>query len=139
MTRPTPEQVERNGFHLRTDMDYTPEQIALAKKNWEDSIIKEAQIAQTESSYLREGECLVCLEFVPLVWDHDHETGEPRAWLCSSCNSAEGFIKSSTAARRLAALIDGELIETRPMPSSPRASRYWEWEHLGNVRGSLYE
>ena len=37
--------------------------------------------------------CAVCLETVPLVLDHDHATGDPRAMLCRRCNAGFGLMR----------------------------------------------
>ena len=44
--------------------------------------------------------CEVCGELPQikgLVWDHDHETGLFRGWLCGNCNVALGLVKDSSA------------------------------------------
>lgn len=35
--------------------------------------------------------CATCGTVTKLVWDHDHETGRFRGWLCNHCNGALGF------------------------------------------------
>lgn len=40
---------------------------------------------------------------VRLAWDHDHETGKFRGWLCSPCNGVLGFLDKQPD--RLAALM----------------------------------
>ncbi len=48
------------------------------------------------TSEKRCGPCQVCtLPTAELHWDHDHETGEFRGWLCHSCNVALGLFKDS--------------------------------------------
>jgi hypothetical protein len=37
------------------------------------------------------GMCPICRTRKRAVWDHDHETGEARAWICGRCNSLLGF------------------------------------------------
>lgn len=39
-----------------------------------------------------------CIPWVTanLVRDHDHDTGEPRMWICDSCNTGLGRFKDST-------------------------------------------
>lgn len=48
-------------------------------------------------SFAQDGLCAICGKPDPtypsLSADHNHETGEPRALLCSPCNKAIGFIK----------------------------------------------
>jgi Recombination endonuclease VII len=38
------------------------------------------------------GRCALCDDKVPLVADHDHETGKPRRPLCQVCNKAIGML-----------------------------------------------
>ena len=38
----------------------------------------------------RDGECPICLRTGALVWDHDHETGKFRGWICDDCNVGLG-------------------------------------------------
>lgn len=38
------------------------------------------------------GPCEICGKVGRLVWDHDHETGQFRGWLCNSCNMALGLL-----------------------------------------------
>lgn len=42
----------------------------------------------------RTGTCEICGETVKRYWDHDHETGEHRGWLCRNCNVAIGMMKN---------------------------------------------
>jgi hypothetical protein len=35
--------------------------------------------------------CEICGKSTPLVWDHDHLTGQFRGWLCHACNVMLGF------------------------------------------------
>jgi|SRR6185436_1659303 len=41
------------------------------------------------------GACTICQAVVKLCYDHDHETGEFRGWLCSNCNNGIGHFKDS--------------------------------------------
>ena len=55
------------------------------------------------------GVCAVCKQpgFKRLAVDHCHKTGKIRGLLCSSCNSAEGLLKSdSTIIRALADYVE---------------------------------
>lgn len=37
--------------------------------------------------------CEVCNELhIRIVWDHDHETGEFRGWICDRCNRVLGLV-----------------------------------------------
>jgi len=36
--------------------------------------------------------CDVCGSAERICWDHDHQTGVHRGWLCNKCNSALGFV-----------------------------------------------
>lgn len=38
----------------------------------------------------RSGECDLCLKKGKVVWDHDHDTGHFRGWLCHGCNTGLG-------------------------------------------------
>jgi hypothetical protein len=51
--------------------------------------------------------CEACGEHKRLVLDHNHTTGNFRAWLCSSCNKALGLCKdNATTLRKLALLLE---------------------------------
>ena len=50
------------------------------------------------------GQCPVCLDdAVRLFWDHDHATGEFRAYICSGCNLMLGHGRDNPALLRAAA------------------------------------
>ena len=52
------------------------------------------------------GKCAICSEERVLELDHDHKSGKLRAFLCHSCNVAEGNIRTAQNARRLAEYMD---------------------------------
>lgn len=37
--------------------------------------------------------CELCQKKESLVWDHDHDTGKFRGWLCKQCNLGLGLFK----------------------------------------------
>ena len=37
--------------------------------------------------------CIICGKTCLLVYDHDHQTGKFRAWICGSCNKMLGFAR----------------------------------------------
>lgn len=39
--------------------------------------------------------CECCRAVGPVVWDHNHTTGEFRGWLCHRCNRLLGFVNDS--------------------------------------------
>jgi len=41
------------------------------------------------------GKCECCGARAPLVFDHDHKTGNFRGWLCHPCNLALGHVNDS--------------------------------------------
>lgn len=48
----------------------------------------------------QDGRCGLCGNGkMPLVEDHDHDTGLVRGWLCRSCNSREGWALESEVPR----------------------------------------
>lgn len=42
---------------------------------------------------MREGPCEICRASTKLHFDHDHQTGRFRGWLCRSCNCGLGHFK----------------------------------------------
>lgn len=40
----------------------------------------------------RPEKCEVCGDGGKICWDHDHETGGFRGWLCNRCNRTLGFV-----------------------------------------------
>lgn len=42
----------------------------------------------------QDNKCFLCSRNVPLVIDHNHETGEVRKLLCTKCNSMIGWIET---------------------------------------------
>ena len=49
------------------------------------------------------GPCQICLQVKRLVADHCHAEGEPRARICSTCNSGLGMFHDDPDAMRRAA------------------------------------
>ena len=45
----------------------------------------------------RPDKCDVCGSGERICWDHDHQTGEHRGWLCSKCNTVLGFVSDDTS------------------------------------------
>lgn len=41
--------------------------------------------------------CESCGEIGKVVYDHNHDTGEFRGWLCQGCNKALGFLRDNPA------------------------------------------
>ena len=62
--------------------------------------------------------CELCGEVANVVWDHDHQTGLFRGWLCDRCNRVLGSVKDDVVL--LSKMIDyligvlphGEITET---------------------------
>ena len=51
--------------------------------------------------------CEVCGLEDTIVWDHNHQTGSFRGWICNSCNIALGMVKDNPETlRRLAAYLE---------------------------------
>lgn len=48
------------------------------------------------------GTCEICKIETTVVWDHDHETGEFRGWVCRNCNHALGCFRDNVALMRRA-------------------------------------
>lgn len=56
------------------------------------------------SGETRDGPCEICgSHAAPLHFDHNHETGEFRGWLCGPCNRAIGLMKDDPLRLELAA------------------------------------
>jgi RNase P subunit RPR2 len=47
--------------------------------------------------------CPICGDVKRLVWDHDHETGQFRDYICGFCNSMLGYAKDTPERLRKAA------------------------------------
>jgi len=41
-------------------------------------------------------QCEICGAFGKICFDHNHETGEFRGWICMRCNTALGLVKENT-------------------------------------------
>src|SRR2546422_1662510 len=50
------------------------------------------------------GTCQICEGNGPVDFDHDHQTGEFRGWLCRKCNLMLGLVKDSPSVLRSAAM-----------------------------------
>ena len=48
--------------------------------------------------------CEICRESGLICYDHDHETGKFRGWICDKCNKTLGFAKENP--QRLIAIAD---------------------------------
>ncbi len=61
------------------------------------------------------GECPCCGRTKMLVWDHDHDTGQFRGWICHKCNLGISQLGDSVAGleRALRYLLD---VEEKPVP-----------------------
>lgn len=72
---------------------------------------KQREYRQASGRWRRSGDCPICLrEGVRLVWDHNHATGEFRAWICNPCNLALGHGRENPETlRRLALYAEGRL------------------------------
>jgi len=57
--------------------------------------------------------CEVCGSGGNICWDHDHETGEFRGWLCDACNRALGHAKEDPTRLRALALYAERIQERR--------------------------
>lgn len=51
----------------------------------------------------RRGICDLCRREAALVWDHDHDTGAFRGWLCNHCNTGLGLFGDDSVRLRMAA------------------------------------
>jgi hypothetical protein len=61
------------------------------------------------SNERRNGECSICHREGSLVFDHNHETGKFRGWLCGTCNTGIGMFHDNPELLRNAA----NYVETR--------------------------
>ena len=57
-----------------------------------------------ENAYKRPDRCEVCSSTVRIVFDHSHNSGKFRGWLCNACNVALGLVNDSPSRLRELAL-----------------------------------
>lgn len=50
-----------------------------------------------ESTGPREGLCEICTTTTTIYWDHNHQTGVHRGWLCHWCNVMLGWSRDNPA------------------------------------------
>lgn len=46
--------------------------------------------------------CEICDKPTKVFWDHDHQTGSHRGWLCTKCNQALGLFEDNLFTMRRA-------------------------------------
>lgn len=56
---------------------------------------KKARQREEAASRPRPAGCEICGVLGNVHWDHNHQTGEFRGWLCSHCNTALGLARDS--------------------------------------------
>jgi hypothetical protein len=65
----------------------------VAKKKVRSRVNKQEEMADRPRSWF----CECCGEIGgKIVWDHSHETGKFRGWICGPCNWALGHVQDST-------------------------------------------
>lgn len=70
----------------KDDYKANPEKYHARMRNWR------ARKQGLPDAAARVGPCDICGIVARRVWDHDHETGLARGWLCSNCNTAIGLL-----------------------------------------------
>lgn len=89
-----PEFQAKRRANLRAFRRRNPDQAkAIAKRSYDK---RKEELGRTCPT----GSCPICLKVKKLVWDHDHDSGNFRGWICRSCNAALGFIGDNYAAVR---------------------------------------
>lgn len=70
---------------------------------------------EKEAGRPRSETCEICYRVTNTDFDHAHETGLFRGWICRSCNLALGMVKDDAALlRRMADYLDVQHESTRP-------------------------
>jgi hypothetical protein len=73
--------------------------LGIAHKSRKNKRLKELKKQQNECSICRKH-----IEGKTAHWDHDHVSGQFRAFLCGTCNAGLGFFKDDPSILRRAAL-----------------------------------
>lgn len=79
---------ERNAYYRKWYNDNIEVQRAVALKNYRARLEKRAPRPRPEA-------CELCDTVGKVVWDHDHDTGVFRGWLCHRCNLLLGTVEKN--------------------------------------------
>jgi len=85
---------EQNKINARKRRQQDPEGQRIRYERWR--IKKEADLWDI-AGRPRAEQCELCLESVMTVFDHCHDGGHFRGWICDRCNRVLGSVKDNTA------------------------------------------
>jgi hypothetical protein len=108
----TPEHLKKIADALRGKKH--PERSGANHPNWKGgSDMKNIKNKERVAGRKKPEQCEVCGALERIMFDHDHETGKFRGWICGRCNTALGMVKDN--AETLMAL-SNYLIKSRQPP-----------------------
>ena len=94
-------KIKRNNSHYWLGKKQTQKHISKRiKKNYKggrkETLKKLIQEKEKIAGRKKPEQCEICGAFGKICFDHNHETGEFRGWICKRCNTVLGFVKDDS-------------------------------------------
>lgn len=82
--------------------------LAKARQDWKEKRLLRRIVLEADATRVQPAVCEICEDVNPhgkaLAFDHDHQTGKFRGWLCDTCNRTLGMLKDNPSRLRKMAL-----------------------------------
>lgn len=97
------EHVRRRKYYLNNKEAQLKYARELQKRNPEAGVkaSRRRMGIKDPSGEIRTGNCEICNAYCKLQYDHDHQTGLFRGWLCFKCNVLVGWYEKTTLDKRI--------------------------------------